>query len=104
MLEGRGLLLLNGNPITRALLDPESGTLRPIFSEGVNSPALVNTLADILAACVRSAGPKSRACSALFAAAPPVDRPRVPYQRTPAPADTISALENIALWPQRNVV
>jgi hypothetical protein len=32
-----------------------------------------------------------------------VDRPRVPYAPTPAPADTIAALENIALWPQRNV-
>jgi hypothetical protein len=101
--EGRGLLLRDGSPMAHALVDPESATLRPIFSQGVNSQALVNTLADVVAACVRSSGPKSRACSALFAAAPPVDRPRVPYPRTPVPADTISALENIALWPQRNV-
>jgi len=36
--------------MSRALVDPERGALRPIFSEGVNSPALVNTLADVVAA------------------------------------------------------
>ncbi len=122
--------------MSRALVDPERGALRPIFSEGVNSPALVNTLADVVAACVRSGDPNSPIeaveasladnlrmlsnrlssgsylppparrvdpCEALFAAAPAVGPPRVPDEPTPAPADTIAALENIALWPQRNV-
>jgi DNA-binding beta-propeller fold protein YncE len=95
-------MLLNGRSITRALVDPERGTLQPIFTEGANSPALVNTLADVVAGCVRSGGPKSSACNALFAAAGPVDRPRAPIARTSAPADTLAALENIAFSPDRD--
>jgi DNA-binding beta-propeller fold protein YncE len=95
-------MVLNGTSLTRALIDAERGTLRPIFYEGANSPALVNTLADIVAECVRSAGPKSLACTALFAAAGPVDRPRHPNWRSSVPTDTLAALENIAFWPDRN--
>jgi len=100
--ERNGLLFLNDTSTARALVDPERGTLRSMFSERANTPALVNTLADVVAACVRSAGQKSPPCQALFAAAPPVDRPRASYMQTSAPVDTFAALRNIALWPQRN--
>lgn len=48
------------------LVDPVTGRLRPVFDRGANSPALVNTLADILHGCVTSAGPKSNECDSLF--------------------------------------
>ncbi len=50
------------------LVDPAIGTLRPVFNRGANSPALVNTLADIMHGCVASAGPKSHECESLFQA------------------------------------
>lgn len=94
---------VSGTAMARALVDPEYGTLRPIFREGVNSPALFNTLADIVAGCVRSNGPSSAACKGMFAAAPPVDAPRrSPLGGRRPPTDTMAALQNIVLWPQRN--
>jgi hypothetical protein len=92
-------LTINRTSIARALVDPEGGKLRPIFNEGTNSPATINTLADIVAACVRSNGPKSRACSALFAAAPTVVNPGGPRSGTQTPTDTMEAIQNIALRP-----
>jgi DNA-binding beta-propeller fold protein YncE len=95
--------MISGKSIVRALVDPERGTLRPIFNEGANTPAMINTLANIVAACVRSNGPQSQACSALFAAAPTIIAPGRPYSRTQTPADTLEALNNIALSPIHNV-
>jgi len=102
MTQGFGLRL-NSTSMARALVDPERGTLRPIFNEGTNSPATINTLADILAACVRSNGPQAHACSALFAATPTVLNPGSPHVVTQIPTDTLEAIQNIALRPIHQV-
>ena len=96
-------LLLDRGSIATALVDPELGTLRPIFHEGANTPALMNTLADIIVACVRSSGPQSGTCSELCASAPIALRGDPPYVGLREPTDTIMALQNIALSPAHNV-
>jgi hypothetical protein len=50
------------------LVDPSTGSLRPLFNRGANSPALANTLADIMHGCVISEGLKSHECESLFQA------------------------------------
>jgi len=52
------------------LVDPVTGKLRAVFDRGANSPAMVNTLADIIHGCITSEGPRSHECDALFAASP----------------------------------
>jgi hypothetical protein len=79
----------DGLELYRQLIDPATGTLRPVFEQGANSPALVNTLADILHACVISSGPHSKECASLFGSAPawPTNQP---------PDNTLFAADNIA--------
>jgi hypothetical protein len=77
-----------GCTLLRQLVDPVTGHLRPVFDRGANSPALVNTLADILHGCVTSSGPSSNECEALFKVAT--------LQRSnEKPEDTLHAAENI---------
>ena len=70
------------------LEDPVMGRLRPVFDRGANSPALVNTLADILHGCVTSAGPKSSECESLFKVA-------TTERWLQRPDNTLQAMENI---------
>ncbi len=56
---------------------------------------MINTLANILASCIQSAGPTSKPCSTLFANATSLNS-------TPA-TDTVSAILNIAHKPGANV-
>lgn len=75
--------------LARQLVDPVTGRLRPVFDRGANSPALVNTLADILHGCVTSTGRGSDVCDALFKAAT--------LQRwNQKPQNTMDAIENLA--------
>jgi hypothetical protein len=79
------------------LFDPAAGTAPgPTLPSGASVPvAKLNTLANMLAACVVSSGPSSSACSGLFAAAtPPGAGP---------PATTLAAALDIALNPANNV-
>lgn len=61
---------------------------------GVVPQATINTLADILGACVNSAGPSSTPCSALFSNA---------MNGNTQPVETATAAINIALHPGSNV-
>jgi hypothetical protein len=74
------------------LVDPVTGKLRPVFYRGANSPALINTLADIIHGCIISEGPGSQECDSLFAASPKwLDNKR--------PDNTLIAVEDIvANW------
>jgi hypothetical protein len=58
--------LKEGFTLVRQLVDPVTGHLRPVFDRGANSPALVNTLGDVLHGCAISSGPGSHECAALF--------------------------------------
>jgi hypothetical protein len=89
-----GITLSAGRPgeesllLTLQLVDPVTGTLRRIFNRGRNSPALVNTLADIMHGCVISTGLKSHECESLFQA---MILPRW-FQK---PDNTLLAIESI---------
>ncbi len=61
---------------------------------GTVPQAEINTLADILAACINSTGPSSTACTTLFGNA---------MNGTTAPADTATAAINIAHNPGANI-
>jgi hypothetical protein len=76
------------------LIDPASGRLRPLLSRGANSPALVNSLADILHSCVASAGNNSRECASLF-------RETSPISWDKKVTDTSLAMQSIVLHPER---
>lgn len=87
-----------------AFVSPETGRVQPLLSEGVNSPALINTLADILSSCVRSDGPDARACARLFAASPYTGSTfQVPASPTIIPTDTLLAMRNLLSYKTRNV-
>jgi len=73
------------------------------ISPGTGAPAnstvpstQLNTLADIIGACINSTPASSTTCSSLFAAA-------LPSGGTPQPTDTIGALLNISRNPGANV-
>jgi hypothetical protein len=76
-------------------IDPVNGHLRPLLSRGANSPALANSLADILHACVSSAGPDSAECAFLFRATSPIA-----FERKVT--NTLLAMQSIVLHPDRN--
>ena len=71
------------------LVDPLTGRLGQVFFRGANSPAVVNTLADILHACVVSRGPGFADCRSLFKATSLPD----PWELTPD--NTLIAIESI---------
>jgi hypothetical protein len=78
------------------LVDMSSGVANTATPNGLgNVPALeINTLADVLAACVNSATGDS-SCNTLFTAATPA--------LGPAPVDTLQAMIDIATNPAQNV-
>ena len=78
-----------------SLANVVTGSAVPPTSTVITPAAEVNTLADVLAACVNSNGPASSGCSSLFGYAPNAD--------ASTPGDTISAALNIARNPQRQV-
>jgi len=87
-----GLRIAAGN--VPNLVDLETGGLGPVIQDPLNSsqtPALatLNTLADLLAACITRV--RGDACSALFAAATPPGGA--------APTNTLTAAHNVARHP-----
>src|SRR5271167_1438605 len=88
-----GLRIAAGN--VPNLVDLETGGLGPVIQDPLNSSqtaslATLNTLANLLAACVKQEG----ACAKFFAAATPAGGV--------APTDTLTAMHNIALNPANN--
>jgi hypothetical protein len=79
----------------RSLVDLSSGRLHAVFYGGENSPAVANSLADVLHACVASDGEKSKPCSDLFQATSPIAFDRKPH-------DTLDAIWSIVLHPERD--
>ncbi len=79
------------------IVDSTSGTARSanLAGTGVVPSAKLNTLGDILAPCINSAGPSSTACSNLFSASTP--------SGGTAPTDVASAMLLIAQNPSNNV-
>jgi hypothetical protein len=78
------------------LVNITTGTVLTTTSGGNTVPqAKLNTLANILVACVNSTGPTSTACAALFSAATP--------SGGTAPTTVLGAIVDIALNPNNNV-
>ncbi len=71
------------------LVDPATGRLQKVLSTGANSPALLNTLADILHSCIVSHGPGFADCGAVFQAA------TLPSPWDLTPHNTLTAIESI---------
>jgi hypothetical protein len=79
---------------TQNLIDIATGTASPFLSTGLNSPAMLNTLADIAVACVNSLGFQFQACPNLYAEATPPGGS--------APSTLLQALFAIASNPANN--
>jgi sugar lactone lactonase YvrE len=79
------------------LVDLATGSTRNITtgSNGVVPQAEINTLGNVLAACVNTGGPSSPPCQTLFTATTPPGGS--------APTDTLQAALNIAKYPALNV-
>lgn len=87
--------------LARALVDVATGQPQPILREGRNRPALIDTLADIISACVTSAAPVFPSCGKLFAA---VSSLAMRSSAKPVtPHDTLAALQAILANPGVNV-
>ncbi len=96
----RGLVMANGVTIP-ALVALGAGTARASGGAVTLEPEKLNHMANILAACVNSAGvtgglDTTSACAQLFAAT-------VPPGGTTKPTDTLQAAVQMALYPWRNV-
>lgn len=78
------------------LVDPANARLRAFPGTPSNGPALVNTVANALNACVASGGPTSKECADLLQATSPV---RFNNNAT----DTMSAAESMVFHPDRNL-
>lgn len=87
--------------LARAFVDVATGQPRPILREGRNRPALVDTLADIISACVTSAAPAFPGCGKLFASITPLAAPS--RAKPVTPRDTLAALRAILANPAANV-
>ena len=87
----------NAGNIASVVNAPNSGSLATTPGGGTVPAALVNTLADMIASCVNSTGPGSPSCSTLLGEA------LANGTTGAAPADTASALINIAHNPTANV-
>jgi glucose/arabinose dehydrogenase len=86
--------------LASSLVDPATGTVSgPSLPSGASAPAQqINTIANVLAACINSSGGiagDGSPCGNLFSAATPTS--------ASAPANTVSAMLNIARDPMRNV-
>lgn len=77
------------------MISVQNGYPNPSSATFTNEGAKILTLADILGACVNSAGPDSPACSNLFQFTTP--------SGGTAPTDTLQAAVNMALNPGANV-
>ena len=86
---------------TTNLANVTSGAAAAFLSTGSNTPTNLNSLANILAACVDSNSQSSQACSQLFAATTisgfttPVDTMQAILNEALRPANSVSALFNI---------
>jgi PKD repeat protein len=89
--------LVNAFATVNNLSNIATGVARSLTpnGNGVVPQAEINTLADILAPCVNSAGPTSAECSSLFTAATPAGGS--------VPATMLAAALDIALNPANNV-
>jgi sugar lactone lactonase YvrE len=76
------------------LADMGSGAPAAALQAGANAPDKLDTLGNILAACVASAGPGSAPCTGLFQAA---------SSGATVPADTLAAARAVALQPASQV-
>lgn len=76
------------------LVDVNAGVLSPFLATGVNTPRKLDTLADILAACVSSDGSSSPQCSQLFVLSS--------SEKGALRKDTLAAAWEIARNPARN--
>ncbi|HVB79513.1 MAG TPA: hypothetical protein VNE82_06110 [Candidatus Binataceae bacterium] len=81
------------------LVDFATGKAGGYLVAGRNSPAALNTLADILWTCVGSAGPKTTACTNLFTVSTPS---RNGWGKGSEPHDTLAAALDIAQNPTHN--
>jgi streptogramin lyase len=81
--------------ITTNLVDIATGTAASFLSSGVNSPANIDSLANILAACVVSNSQLSSPCKQLFSA--------TSISGFTTPVDTMQAVLNEALMPANSV-
>jgi uncharacterized protein YjdB len=81
--------------ITTNLVDLATGAAASFLSSGVNSPANLDSLANILAACVVSNSQLSTPCMKLFSA--------TSISGFTKPVDTMQAILNEALMPANNV-
>jgi len=77
------------------LADVDSGTPAAAIQSAPNTPDQIDTLANLLAACVASSGSASSECAGLFA--------NSTAPGAAAPADTLAAALSIALHPGANV-
>jgi streptogramin lyase len=84
----------SGNLLTQNMVTVVNGSSAPFLTGGHNSPATLNTLADILVACVNSPAPFAN-CDTLDAAATPPG--------SGAPQNTLQAIFNISRNPGYNV-
>ncbi len=99
--EGVNAGLALANTATIAALTSLSGVANPGSATMTTEAAKLNTIANILAACVNSAGPSGASdttspCGRLFAAT-------TPPGATTAPSDTLQAAVQMALYPYQNV-
>jgi len=84
-----------GNLLRTNLVNIASGRPAQFLSTGSNSPATLNTLADILVACVNAPAFQFQPCQDLYAAATPPGGSR--------PSNTLQAIFAIASNPGNNV-
>ena len=87
--------LQNAAATVANLVDVTTGNVSTLIANSANSPSKLNTIADLLAACVSSLGASSSQCSKLFANTTPPGGS--------APLDTIAAALDIAHYPASNV-
>jgi sugar lactone lactonase YvrE len=94
-LSGPGIGLSNAAATAASLVNPVDATPTPLLTADGNSPATLNTLADLLDACIDTTGSSSNACTQLFTQAQqPGDAPLV---------DTLAAARSIARNPAAHV-
>ncbi len=85
-----------GTILAKNLINIATGTPAKFLSTGANSPATMNTLADILVACVDAPAFQFQACQDLYTAA-------LPPGGGAAPQNTLQAIFDISSNPGNNV-